>query len=119
MSLRTVQRVSKAGILDLAAALTAADTDPAGDSVNSAPGLLVVVANNSAGARVVTVAAPAPPSTETDRYGSLDIDPITLNIPAGATALLAIPPGYADNGVFTWTYDDPADTTVGVFAINA
>lgn len=115
MAALTVQRVSKAGIDDLATALAAADV--AGDEVPSASGLLVVVQNADASAHTLTVAAPVA-SVECGGYGALDVDAMTLVVAAGDIGFLAIPREYADaNNDLAWTYDDVTSVTVGVFSI--
>ena len=102
MATLTVQRVSKAGIADLAGALTAAAA--AGDEVDSASVLLVVM---------------APVATaDCGSYGSLPVAALTLTVAAGDTGFLTIPAGYRDSdNNFAWTYDDETGVTVGVFSL--
>lgn len=111
----TVQRISKAGLDDLATALAAAGAS--GDSVNAASGLFLAIANGDSSAHTVTVAAPTS-TADTPRYGDLPVSAIAFEVAAGETGLLTIPPGYADaSGDFAWTYDDVTSVTVGVFSL--
>lgn len=115
MATLTVQRVSKAGIADLASALTAAAA--AGDEVDSASGLLVVMANGDASPHTLTVAAPVA-TADCGSYGSLPVAALTLTVAAGDTGFLTIPAGYRDSdNNFAWTYDDETGVTVGVFSL--
>lgn len=115
MATLTVQRVSKAGIADVAGALAAAAA--LGDEVDSASGLLVVMANGDASPHTLTVAAPVA-NTACGNFGSLPVADLTLVVAAGDIGFLTIPPGYRDSdGNYAWTYDDVTDVTVGVFSL--
>lgn len=108
----TAQSVSKAGVTDLATALVSADV--AGDSVTSASGLIVVMQNGDASPHTLTVARPAA-TTDVGNLGTLAVEDITLTVAAGDFGLVAIPAGYADQGVFSWTYDAVTSVSIGVF----
>jgi len=111
----TVQPVTKAGIADLLGALAAAAA--AGDSVVSASGLLLVVNNADASPHTVTIPAPVD-TTVAGSYGEVDVDDMTLVVAAGDAGAITIPLGYVSGaGVFSWTYDDVTDVTVGVFSL--
>lgn len=115
MAVLTPQRIDKAGVADLSAALSAADV--AGDSVPSSAGLFVVMENGDVSPHTLTVAAPVA-TKDCGNLGALDVDPIVLTVAAGAIGVLALPAGYANLGVFEWTYDDVTNVTVGVFVAN-
>jgi hypothetical protein len=111
----TVQRVSKAGIADMAGALEAAAA--LGDSVDNASGLLVVMGNGDASPHTLTVAAPTA-TTDCGNFGSLPVADLTLVVAAGDIGFLTIPPGYRDSdNLFSWTYDGVTDVTIGVFSL--
>jgi len=117
MAVQLVTPITKAGVLDLSAALVAADV--AGDSVPSASGIFIAIENGDASPHTVTVSAPAA-SASCGRYGSVAIEDMTIIVPAGATAVFAIPLGYVSStGDFVWTYDAVTSVAAGVFSISA
>lgn len=110
-----VQRVNKAGVADIDAGLVAASAG--GDSVGSSSNLMLVFKNVNAASRTITIAAPVA-TKDCGNLGELTVDPITLTVAQDNVALLAVPAGYADQQLFSWTYDDETDVTVGVFVAN-
>lgn len=113
----TVQSIAKAGIPDVDTALAAADV--AGDSVNRAAGLLIVMNNADGSPHTLTVAAPSA-NANCGNLGQLDVDPITLVVAAGDIGFLNIPAGYvAASGDYEWTYDAITSVTIGVFSLKA
>lgn len=106
--------VTKAGVANIETGLVAADV--AGDSVPSASGLIVRVANGDASPHTLTVAAPSSP-VSCGNLGDLAVEAITLTVAAGAVGEVAIPLGYASLGSFEWTYDAVTSVTVGVISI--
>lgn len=115
MAVLQVQQVSKKGIVDVLNALSPADA--AGDSVPSAPGLLIVMDNTDASAHTLTVAAPVA-EANCGNYGALTVDPLTLVLATNQSGFLAIPNGYVDaNNNFAWTYDAVTGVKIGVFSI--
>jgi len=107
--------VSKAGRADLDAVLVAATT--AGDSVDAASGLLVVMKNADSSTHTLTVAAPVA-SARAANFGALPVAALSLVVLTNDVGLLTIPPGYANaSGDFVWTYDDDTSVTIGVFSL--
>lgn len=115
MAKLTVKAITKAGLADLSAELTAAAA--AGDSADNASGIFLAVENTDASTHTVTVAAPVS-SVVAGNLGSLDVDPLTLVVLAGDVGFLAIPTGYQNtDGDLAWTYDSETGVNVGVFSI--
>lgn len=110
----TVTPITKTGVVDITAAMVAADI--AGDQAPSSSGIFLAVTNGDAGAHTVTVTAPAA-TVNCGNLGELTVEDIVLSVGAGATAFLAVPLGYSDVGFFKFAYDAVASVTVGVFSI--
>lgn len=114
MAVLTVQSINKAGI-DQLASLVAADA--AGDQVPTSTGLLMMVSNADASSHTVTITAPVP-SANCGSYGTLPVEDIVHAVAAGEQVSFTIPSGYADQGSYTWAYDDVTSVTVGVFSLS-
>lgn len=111
----TVSAISKSGIVDYTASLSAADA--AGDSVRSAGGIFIVLENGDASSHTLTVTRPSATAI-CDDLGSLAVEDITFTVGAGDTGFLSIPLGYsAAGGNFSWSYDAVTSVNVGVFSI--
>lgn len=109
----TVNAITQDGVDQSALAVAA---DVAGDSVRSANGIFIFIDNADASPHTLTVAAPKA-STICPPYGELPIAAIAITVPAGETRSLTIPAGFADSGLFNWTYDAVTSVTVGVFSL--
>lgn len=75
-----------------------------------------VVANGDVSPHTVTITPPVS-STVCGNFGSVDLDPRVITVPAGESQLFTIPSGYADTQLFTLVYDDVTSVTVGGFAL--
>lgn len=113
MAKLTVQNVTPAG-LALSASLAAAAA--LGDSVDSSSGLVLVVENADAGSHTVTLTAPVA-TAQAGNYGQQTVADIAVAVAAGTTQLITIPAGFAELGVFSWTYDSETGVSVGVLSL--
>lgn len=113
MTLLTVQSITPDGV-DLDALLTQAVA--AGDSVANTAGLLFKMKNADSGAHTLTLAAPVA-TAQAGSFGEQAISDIVIVVSAGESKEFTVPAGYADQGLFSWDYDDDISVSIGVFAL--
>ena len=111
MAKLTVNAINETG-LNPADTLVAADV--LGDSVPATDSIFIYASNADVATRTITVAAPVA-TVSCAGYGNLVVPDLTFSVPTGEERAFRIPQGYAENGVFSWTYDAVTALTVGVF----
>lgn len=114
MALLAYNKITPDG-LALAASMSGADA--LGDTFPVDTNKVYIVTNDDAAPHTVTIAAPIASSVCGD-FGSQPIEDIAVVVAAGETAMLTIPLGYGESGLFTLTYDAVTAVTVGGFALS-
>lgn len=101
--------------IPLASSLVVADVSLT-DTFPADTSKLFIVANGDVSPHTVTITPPVA-STICGTFGSVDLEPRVITVPAGESQLFTIPSGYSDAQLFTLVYDDVTMVTIGGFSL--
>lgn len=114
MALLTPQNISRAGLTPAFVAAASSDTFP-----NPSDRRTYLEVINAGGSPDVVAVAPVQAQIDTNIAGIIDVDAISVSVPAstGRKKIGPFPPAYTFNGIVTVTHTFITSVTVGVFVL--